>query len=140
MMRVPLLFLLALPLTAVAAEVTPGPVPASVVSVYDRDTLTVKAEPWPGIIVDTCVRVNGIDTPEIRGKCQEEKYLANQARNRVRELVGERVELRNIRLGKFAGRVVADVWRGETRIADVLIEEGLGHEYPGGTREGWGNG
>ncbi len=48
---------------------------------YDGDTLTVDAEPEPGLTARTSVRVDGIDTPEIRGGCPAEKALALQARD-----------------------------------------------------------
>jgi len=53
-----------------------GPVSAKVVKVYDGDTFTVEAFPWPGITATASVRVNGVDTPEIRGKCEAEKQKA----------------------------------------------------------------
>ncbi len=46
---------------------------------YDGDTLTVDAEPWPGRTARTSVRVDRIDTPEIRSGCPAEKALALQA-------------------------------------------------------------
>ena len=98
-MRWLILLILALPFPASAAEVTHGPVPAAVVSVYDGDTLTVDASPWPGFTVRTSVRIDGIDTPEIRGKCDAEKALAVQARDRLRALAGSTVQLTDIRLG-----------------------------------------
>jgi endonuclease YncB( thermonuclease family) len=129
--------LLAFPALAVETTI-PGPVRAQVVSVYDGDTLTVDAEPWPGVTIRTGVRVNGIDTPEIRGRCDEEKALAIQARDRVRELADLTVELRGVHFGKYAGRVVADVYAGGERIGDVLIREGLAREYDGtGPRQPW---
>ncbi len=76
------------PGAAVGADLIPGPVNARVVSVYDGDTLTVDAEPWPGLTARTKVRVAGVDTPEIRGKCQTEKDLAIRARDFVRATVG----------------------------------------------------
>jgi endonuclease YncB( thermonuclease family) len=90
---------LLLPLPALADPI-PGPITAHVVSVYDGDTITVAAVPWPGVTIRVGVRVEGIDTPEIRGACEAEKDLAFRARDRVRELVGATVELRNIRHGK----------------------------------------
>ncbi len=56
------------PVSALTGEPIPGPIAADVVSVYDGDTLTVDAHPWPQITVRTSVRVSSIDTPEIRGK------------------------------------------------------------------------
>ncbi len=129
---------LAFVLPALAGETIPGPVPADVVSVYDGDTLTVDAHPWPSVTIRTAVRVRGIDTPEIRGKCNAEKAQAIEARDLARAIVGERVTLRDVTLGKYAGRVVADVYAADgLTLADVLIGSGLGREYDGGRREGW---
>lgn len=124
---------------ALAVKTTaPGPVVAQVVSVYDGDTITVDAKPWPGVTIRTNVRINGIDTPEIRGKCDEEKALALKARDRVRRLVGLTVKLFNIRFGKFAGRVVADVYTEGGWVNEVLVAEGLARKYDGtGPRQPW---
>ena len=105
------IFLIALalvwPATALADPIT-GPITAHVVSVYDGDTITVDADPWPGMMIRVGVRVDGVDTPEILGQCDEEKALAVRAGDRVRELmVGAAVELRNVRRGKYAGRTPA---------------------------------
>jgi len=131
-------FLLA-PTAAGTAPVITGPVAAKVVKVYDGDTFTVEAYPWPGLEAKASVRVNGVDTPEIRGKCEAEKLKAIEAREFVKWLVlGETVFLQNIKYGKYAGRVVADVkLKGGSSLADKIINQGLGREYHGGAREGW---
>ncbi len=123
---------------AFAAETIPGPVSAKVISVYDGDTITVDALPWPGMTIRTSVRLDGVDTPEIRGRCQAEKDLAIKARDFVRAKVGTTVKLYQIRHGKYAGRVVARVKTvtGDD-IATALISAGLGREYYGGRRESW---
>ncbi len=131
------LILALIPGAAPAAEIIPGPINARVVSVYDGDTLTVDAVPWPGLTARTSIRVAGVDTPEIRGKCQREKDLAIRARDFVRAAVGARVQLTDVRLGKYAGRVVADVWVNEQKLSELLIAENLGRPYHGGRREGW---
>ena len=125
------------PTVAVGADPIPGPINARVVSVYDGDTLTVDAEPWPGLTARTSVRVAGVDTPEIWGKCQSEKDLAVRARDFVRSMVGAQVQLTNVRPGKYAGRVVADVWVRGQKLSDLLIAKNLGRPYHGGRREGW---
>ncbi len=125
------------PTAATAADPIPGPINARVVSVYDGDTLTVDADPWPGLTARTGVRVAGVDTPEILGKCQAEKDLAIRARDFVRATVGVTVQLTNIRPGKYAGRMVADVWVDGRKLSDLLIAENLGRPYHVGRREGW---
>ncbi len=132
-----IVMLAALPNVGLAADAIPGPISARVVSVYDGDTFTVDAEPWPGVTLRTAARVNGVDTPEIRGKCQAEKDLAIQARDFVRGKVGERVRIANVKHGKYAGRVVTDVLVGGEKLSDMLIAEGLGRPYQGGRRENW---
>ena len=116
-----------------------GPVAAKVVRVYDGDTFTVKAYPWPGLEAKASVRVNGVDTPEIRGKCDAEKQKAIEARDFVKGLIlGEVVFLEHVKHGKYAGRVVADVkLNNGDSLAEKIINQGLGREYHGGPREGW---
>jgi len=131
-------FLLA-PATAWTNPAITGPVSAKVVRVFDGDTFTVEAYPWPGLEAKASVRVNGVDTPEIRGKCDAEKQKAIEAREFVKGLVlGETVFLQNVKHGKYAGRVIADVKlnNGEN-LALKIISQGLGREYHGGAREGW---
>lgn len=113
-------------------------VPADVISVYDGDTFKAQAHPWPGMSIDVSVRVNGIDTPEIRGKCESEKQAAIAARDYVRGVLGESVTLKNVKRGKYAGRVVADVYLTDGRsLTGLLIASGLGRAYDGGKRSGW---
>ncbi len=138
-MRYLIAVLLALPGVALSADAIPGPIIAAVVSVYDGDTLTVQAYPWPGMTIRTAVRVNGVDTPEIRGLCDAEKELAKRARDFVRATVGDHVQLTNITLGKYAGRVIADVLLADGRsLTALLITEGLGgvSTTAGGVRDG----
>jgi micrococcal nuclease len=54
------------------------------------------------------IRVNRIDTPEIRGKCDYEKQLATKAREFTKAFLTDGViELRDIRRGKYF-RIAAD--------------------------------
>ena len=48
-----------------------------VTSIYDGDTFRGNIEGFPAVIGDSMsIRINGIDTPELRGKCDKEKQLA----------------------------------------------------------------
>ena len=128
-------YLIPLALLLMAAEI-PGPIPAHVIRVIDGDTIEVRAAIWPHLYVETKVRVDGVDTPELRGKCRREKKLAQEAKAFVQSL-GKHVRLMNVRYGKYAGRVVARVLVGENDLAEMLIARGLGRPYSGGRREGW---
>lgn len=113
-------------------------VPATVISVYDGDTFTVEAENWPGHWVHIKIRVLGMDTPEIKTKCKSEKAMGYVTRDFAADVLGDQVILKNIKLGSFAGRVLADVYLIDGRsFADVMISNGLARVYDGGKREGW---
>jgi endonuclease YncB( thermonuclease family) len=132
-------FLLAVaPLSA--GEFLPGPVPATVLRVIDGDSLVVRATIWLGQEVETTVRLLGVDTPELRGKCSEERKLATRSRQLTARLAqqGADITLREIQFGKFAGRVLARVvTAGGVDVGEALIEAGLGREYHGGRRVSW---
>ena len=50
-------------------------------TIYDGDSFRANIKGWPDIIGKSIpIRILGIDTPEIRSKCQEEKLLARQAK------------------------------------------------------------
>lgn len=110
---------------------------ADVVDVHDGDSILVDAHPWPGMTLRINVRVRGIDSPEIRGKCEAEKRAARKARDRMVELVKGGVRLENITLGKYAGRVVANAISDSGTLGAILIAEGLARPYDGGKRDGW---
>ena len=94
-----------------ARETLLGPVPATVLRVIDGDSLVVRATIWLGQEVETTVRLLGVDTPELRGACGEERNLATRSRAFTARLAdtGAEISLSDIQLGKFAGRVLARV-------------------------------
>jgi endonuclease YncB( thermonuclease family) len=129
------LTLICFPLSA--AEIF-GPYEAEVVRIIDGDTIAVRAFTYPGEIKIVSVRVEGVDTPELKGKCQKERELARKAKIFTENFVGQRIRINNVRLGKFAGRIVADVETLDGKLLDkALIKAGLGRFYDGGKRQGW---
>ncbi len=107
-----------------------------VTSIYDGDTFRVNINSYPKVIgYRMAIRVNGIDTPEIKGKCKKEKTLARKAKQiTVSSLRGAKViELRNIQRGKYF-RIVADVYADNKSLADELIKNNLAVRYNGGTK------
>lgn len=121
--------------------VIPGPIPARVIRVIDGDTIIVKARIWLDQEVETRVRLDGVDAPELKGKCVEETRLAARARNFIAGLGGgpeAEVRLLNIDYGKFARRVVARVETLDgVDYSAALIERGLGRPYDGRRRRSW---
>ena len=102
---------------------------ATVVSVYDGDTITVDVELWPGLTWRGKVRVRGVDTPEIQTKSDAEKRRALLARDFVRERIGKVIYLENVKLGNFAGAGCGD----RPAAGRVRPREGTD---PGGARKG----
>ena len=127
------------PAAARAEETLSGPVAAEVIRVVDGDTLAVRAHIWLGQEVVIRVRLDGVDAPELRAACREERRLAEAAKAFLEaELADRRVVLRRIRHGKFAGRVLARVATADGRsLAGMLLERGLARRYAGGRRAKW---
>ena len=94
-------------------------VPAQVVKVYDGDTFHADARPWPGVTIRVSVRLEGIDTPEMRGKCESEKRAAREAKAALEAILGggggSMVTLDQPKRGKYAGRVVSRVIAADGR-------------------------
>ena len=120
-------------------QAIPGPVPARVIEVIDGDTILVSARIWIGHRVETVVRLAGVDAPELTGRCRRERALARYARSLiVSHLASGDVVLRDIKYGKYAGRVVARVETAEGEdCAGLLLAAGLGRPYAGGRRANW---
>ena len=111
---------------------------ALLISVTDGDTFKARVPVWDNIEVVTSVRLAGVDTPELKGKCAAEKALALKAKARLTELLtGKEITISNIKLDKFAGRIDATVTADRDDVGATLILEGLARPYTGGTRQGW---
>lgn len=123
---------------AFAKEVVIGPVEAEVIKVIDGDTIKVSAKPWLGTSIIVSVRINGIDTPEKRSKCDFEKEKALEAKDFLAEMAGAKIILKNVQNGKYAGRVLADAYtEADIKLSDELIKNGYARKYYGGKRKGW---
>ena len=115
-----------------------GPVAADVVEVIDGDTVAVRAHIWPGHIVETRVRLDGVDTPETRRPdCEAEREAGHRATAFTRAWLAAHsdISLHNVRLGSFAGRVIADLRAsaldggGEDSLSDALLAADLATVY-----------
>lgn len=148
-------------------------------NVYDGDTLTDamvrvagfndRGEVWPGIfitdtgvVIQTDLRLAGIDTPERRPRKtwpdgtarseasrDREKELARQAQVFLSHLIFEVADndfiVKNPVLGKYAGRVICEVWVPNPRVpgkllnvSQILLDADIAKPYDGkGPRPLW---
>jgi len=106
---------------------------------YDGDTCYVIAKTLPESLRNMSIRILGIDTPEIRADCPEEKELALQGRVFANDMFrnANNIEFHNLKWDKYGGRILADVYIDGVSYKDEIIEAGLAREYYGGKKIGW---
>ena len=125
-----------MPVTALADKTYGSVTIAEVTSIYDGDTFRANIPDYPPIIGQHIgIRINGIDTPEMRGKCEQEKVLARKAKQYTVTMLrnAKTIELRNMQRGKYF-RVVADVYADGQSVGEGLVREGLAVVYDGGKK------
>ena len=103
---------------------------------YDGDTIKFTI---PGIHPllgkKISIRVNGLDTPEIRTKNSCEKKVAKRAKIVVKTLLqrSKRIDLKNVKRGKYF-RIVADVLVDGKDLKQILLDRNMAYIYDGGTK------
>ena len=101
---------------------------ATVISVYDGDTITVSVDMGFHITQTMSVRLARINSPEVRGGSSTEGL---EARDYLRSiLLGKKVTLVTYKDGKEKyGRYLADVYLGEPRVFncvnDMMVAKGF---------------
>jgi len=107
-----------------------------VIKVYDGDSITIAGH-YPmcnSPLFRFSVRLNGIDTPEIKGKNEDEKQAAKEAQYALANLILHKtVTLKNVGTEKY-GRILADIYLDELHINEWLIKERYAVKYDGGTK------
>lgn len=107
-----------------------------VTSFRDGDTFVVNINDWPAVIGERIpVRIEGIQAPERRSRCDteaekaRERQLAADARIYLVERLrgADEIELRNIERGSFY-RIIAEVWADGEDIGEEMLAEG--HALP----------
>jgi micrococcal nuclease len=107
-----------------------------VIKVYDGDTITIASKmPFENSpIYRFVIRLNGIDTPEMKGK-EDEKIAAREAQKFVSNLIlNKYVTLKNIKNEKY-GRILADVYIEDIHVNDVLLKEKFAVPYEGSKKK-----
>lgn len=107
-----------------------------VVKVYDGDTITIASKmPYPNSpLFRFHVRLDGVDTPEIKGKNPEEKNMAKEAREALSTIcMNKIVTLKNVKNEKY-GRILADVYCENVHLNEWLVSQRYAVKYLGGTK------
>ena len=108
-----------------------------VIKVYDGDTITIAAKlPYDNSpLYRFSVRLNGIDTPEIKGKNEDEITVAKEARDELSKLIlHKNITLKDIKTEKY-GRVLAEVYLDDLHINNWMLEQRFAVVYDGGTKK-----
>ncbi|MFY0656258.1 MAG: thermonuclease family protein [Neptunomonas phycophila] len=112
-----------------------------VVSVYDGDSFRADiAGVHPLLGKDIGIRVYGVDTPEIRGKCDSEKAAAKNVKRFVEQVLrtANTIELREVRRDKYF-RINAVVVVDGRSLGAMLIQRNMAYPYFGKTKREWCN-
>jgi len=113
--------------------------PVEVLHVLDGDTFEARVHLWPGLNITTRVRLRGIDAPELKARCIEERVKAEAAQAALRAMLAQgQVGITAVTLDKYAGRVLAEASTFSTaNVAAALLDAGYVRPYAGARRETW---
>lgn len=106
---------------------------------YDGDTCYIIYESLPESLQKMSIRVLGIDTPEIKGKCDKEKELALEAREFANSVfkTAKNIEFKDLKWDKYGGRVLSNVYLDGKLYSELIIAKGLAKSYDGGKKISW---
>lgn len=104
-----------------------------VTGVVDGDTLRASIDGFPEPLNKVLIRINGVDTPELKGKCKKEKEMALAAKKFLTDELSSAnaISLKDLKWDKYGGRILADVYFDEESVRELLIEKGFAVSYHG---------
>jgi micrococcal nuclease len=112
--------------------------PVEVISIVDGDSFHARVSLWPGQELKTLVRVRGIDAPEKKARCRQERAIAEKSRQLLAELASEGFVITDPRPDKYGGRVLATVLLPDgSSVADHMLATGAARAYQGKARKSW---
>lgn len=111
---------------------------AKVISVYDGDTIKV-VFPLNGTMYKWNCRLSGVDTPELRTKCDEEKKKGYEVRDCLRtRILNKVVQLGCGEFDKYGRLLVEITCSGDScTVNQWLIDNKYALPYDGGTKTQW---
>jgi endonuclease YncB( thermonuclease family) len=113
--------------------------PADVLRVIDGDTFEARVRVWPGLDVDTKVRLRGIDAAELHARCADELAKAQAARTALESILAEGVvTISRVGVDKYGGRVDAVIaTRNTADVSAAMLKGGYARAYDGRRRGSW---
>ncbi len=113
--------------------------PIEVIRIIDGDTFEARVRVWPGLDVDTHVRLRGIDAAELHARCGDELAKAQAARTALQTILAEGgVSISRVGVDKYGGRVDATVaTRSTADVSAAMLSGGFARAYGGGKRGSW---
>jgi endonuclease YncB( thermonuclease family) len=119
-----------------------------ILKVKDGDTIAVRVEVWPQVIIQTDIRIRGIDTPETRRGVKSgnripecEIVLGMGAKAYAGTLLAKAnsVTLFNVDPSKtkYAGRISGNLLLDQEDFSELMIAAGHAVAYEGGKRDVW---
>jgi endonuclease YncB( thermonuclease family) len=113
--------------------------PAEVIRVIDGDTFQARVRVWPGLDVDTKVRLRGIDAAELHARCDDERVKAEAARAALQAILAEGgVAISQVGIDKYGGRVDANAaTRNTADVSAAMLNGGWARSYDGKRRGSW---
>ncbi len=112
-----------------------GPYQATVVDVIDAETIRVNVSVWPGQVNRAIIGVLGVDTPSLKGKCEQESLLAKEALEFTRGFVSPGIELQKLRQSKNGLRYYAEVVNQHQKsLGQALLDAGYAQPYEKGQK------
>jgi micrococcal nuclease len=113
--------------------------PAEVLRVIDGDTFEARVRVWPGLDVDTKIRLRDVDAAELHARCAGELAQAQAARTALETLLAEGgIAISRVGIDKYGGRVDAAVsTRNTADVSAALLNGGYARSYNGGKRGSW---
>jgi endonuclease YncB( thermonuclease family) len=113
--------------------------PAEVLRIIDSDTFEARVRVWPGLDVDTKIRLRDIDAAELHVRCADELARAQAARIALQAMLADgRVTISRVGIDKYDGRVDATIaTRTTPDVSAALLNGGFARAYDGGKRGSW---
>ena len=113
--------------------------PADVLRIIDGDTFEARVRVWPGLDVDTKIRLRGIDAAELHARCPDELAQAQAARTALQAILADGgVTISHVGVDKYGGRVDPTIaTRNTPDVSAAMLNGRFARTYDGGKRGTW---